>query len=155
MQRQGYKNAASNKVTRAKKELLSHQSPARSSFSPNLSSRRSILGAQSVLRFVPEPQTHSSYLTYYSSPYRCTTSVFSWSLFSPLPNPPRSDPQTPVLAASHDTSLASHAPSILTRSGPYLTFLTLPTTAKQDVVAHCFQRLCLYRLLHRAVAVPR
>lgn len=158
MQRQGYKNAASNKVTRAKERTTF--SPISCTDLPFLQTFPFFAGEKplvtpSVLRFVPEPQTPSSY-SHILLPLTLHDILSSWSLFLHHPTASLRSTDPVPSPASHDTSLASHAPSILTRSGPYLTFL-IPskTTAKQDVVAHCLQRLCLHRFFHRAVAVPR
>ena len=162
MQRQGYKNAASNKVTRAKKELLSHQSPARSPSSPKpFTLAGLILGAQICPSIRPRAlKPHSSYLTYYYSlpltlhDIRLLPGPFflhypTASLRSTRPS--AFSPLVTILALHHTHRPSSQGPD---RTLPYLPHPFQKTTAKQDVVAHCLQRLCLYRLLHCAVAVP-
>jgi hypothetical protein len=94
----------------------------------------------------PEPHPSSSSHTPLS-----LHDIVSLSL-SPLPtallrSTDQCSPLVTILAC-----LTRTAPSTLSpRSGPYLT--SPSTTAKQNVVAHRFHRLCLYRLIHCAVAV--
>lgn len=161
--RQGYKNAASNKVTRAKERTTF--SPISCTDLPFLQTFPFLAGEKplvtpSVLRFVPEPQntvviTPNPLLPLTLHDIRLLPGPFflhypTASLRSTRPS--AFSPLVTILALHHTHRPSSQGPD---RTLPYLPHPFQKTTAKQDVVAHCLQRLCLYRLFRRAVAVPR